>query len=71
MRQWSVLFYAVCEFLEQTDGYDKKENTDSAPPLCVKIKVKTKWEQLEKIGAALLEPDIIYYTLKYKIKGYY
>ena len=64
-------FYAVCEFLEQTDGYDKKKIRILRRRYALKSKLKQNGSSWKKIGAALLEPDIIYYTLKYKIKGYY
>ena len=64
-------FYAVCEFLEQTDGYDKKKIQILRRRYALKSKLKQNGSSWKKIGAALLEPDIIYYTLKYKIKGYY
>lgn len=37
-------FYAVCEFLEQTDGYDKKKIQILRRRYALKSKLKTKWK---------------------------
>ena len=64
-------FYAVCEFLEQTDGYDKKKIQILRRRYALKSKLKQNGSKRQKINVVLMNLDILYYTLKYKIKGYY
>ena len=64
-------FYAVCEFLEQTDGYDKKKIQILRRRYALKSKLKQNGSKRQKISLLLFYHVILYYTLKYKIKGYY
>ena len=64
-------FYAVCEFLEQTEGYDKKKIQILRRRYALKSKLKQNGSKRQKISVVLMNLDILYYTLKYKIKGYY
>ncbi len=64
-------FYAVCDFLEETPGYDKKKIQVLRRRYALKTKLKQSGNIWKKLSAAVKNTDILYYTFKYKIKGYY